>query len=86
MLQFFPSSILGRVSQTSTMSPLVIAVSSPHGSTGKTTVAINIALELASSRSRVLLIDGDLVGGSIANHFLLPDLPAGLPGAIRIAS
>jgi MinD-like ATPase involved in chromosome partitioning or flagellar assembly len=86
MLQLFPSSMLGRVSQTSTVSPLVIAVSSPHGSTGKTTVAINIALELASSRSRVLLIDGDLAGGSIANHFLLPDLPAGLPGAIRIAS
>jgi MinD-like ATPase involved in chromosome partitioning or flagellar assembly len=63
----------------------VIAVSGPYGSTGKTTVSINLALELAAERHRVLLIDGDLTASSIANNFLLSDLPAGLPGAIRIA-
>lgn len=78
-------SMARRVSKA-TSGPKVIAVSGPHGSTGKTTVSINLALELAAERHRVLLIDGDLRAGSIANNFLLADLPAGLPGAIRIAS
>jgi MinD-like ATPase involved in chromosome partitioning or flagellar assembly len=85
VLQKFPSSILRRVSKKSTVAPVVIAVSSPYGSNGKTTVAINLALELASSRSKVLLIDGDLAGGSVANHFLFSDLTPGLPSAIRVA-
>lgn len=78
-------SMARRVSKASS-GPKVIAVSGPHGSTGKTTVSINLALELAAERHRVLLIDGDLRASSIANNFLLADLPAGLPGAIRIAS
>jgi MinD-like ATPase involved in chromosome partitioning or flagellar assembly len=86
MLPIIPRSILGRVAQKSQAGPIVIAVSSPHGSHGKTTVAINLALELASERARVLLIDGDLAASAIPNHFLLSDLPAGLPGAIRIAN
>lgn len=64
----------------------VISVTGPYGSTGKTTVAINLALELTADKNRVLLIDADLAGASIANHFLLADLPAGLIGAIRIAN
>jgi MinD-like ATPase involved in chromosome partitioning or flagellar assembly len=86
MIQLFPRSILGRVSKKFPTGPLVIAVSSPCGSTGKTTVAINLALELASERAKVLLIDGDLRSGSIANHFLLSDMPAGVPAAIRVAN
>ena len=66
--------------------PQVIAVTSPPGSTGKTTVAISIALELAAEKFKVLLIDADLEGPSVANYFLLSDLPAGLTGALRIAS
>ena len=66
--------------------PQLIAVTSPHGSTGKTTVAINIALDLASEKYKVLLIDADLAGPSIANYFCLSELPAGLAGAMRIAS
>jgi MinD-like ATPase involved in chromosome partitioning or flagellar assembly len=66
--------------------PQVIAVTSPHGSTGKTTFAINLALELAAEKFRVLLIDADLQGPSLANYFCLSELPAGLAGAIRIAS
>jgi len=61
-------------------------VTSPHGSTGKTTVAINIALELASEKARVLLIDGDIQGPAVANHFVLTQQPAGLQAALRIAS
>ena len=86
MIQLFPRSVLGRVSKKSPTGPMVIAVSSPCGSTGKTTVAINLALELASERAKVLLIDGDLRSGSIANHFLLSDMPAGVPAAIRVAN
>lgn len=82
----FPRTVLGRVSQKTQSEPMVIAVSSAHGSTGKTTVAINLALEMASHKARVLLIDGDLRAGSIANHFLLSDLPAGLSGAVRVAN
>lgn len=85
MLNALSKTIARRVTQLP-VAPLVIAVSGPHGSTGKTTVAINLALELAAGRERVLLIDGDLRASAIANHFLLSDLPAGLPGAIRIAS
>jgi MinD-like ATPase involved in chromosome partitioning or flagellar assembly len=61
-------------------------VTSPHGSTGKTTVAINIALELAAEKARVLLIDGDIQGPAVANHFALTQQPAGLQAALRIAS
>ena len=66
--------------------PQVIAVTSPHGSTGKSIVAINLALELSSEKYRVLLVDADLEGPSLANYFCLSELPAGLAGAIRIAS
>lgn len=84
MFEALSKSMARRITQPSA-SPSVIAVSGPHGSTGKTTVSINLALELAAERSRVLLIDADTQASSIANHFLLSDIPAGLPGAIRIA-
>jgi MinD-like ATPase involved in chromosome partitioning or flagellar assembly len=61
-------------------------VTSPHGSAGKTTVAINIALELAAEKARVLLIDCDIQGPAVANHFALTQQPAGLQAALRIAS
>ena len=64
---------------------MVIAITSPYGSTGKTTLAINIALELAAERARVLLIDGDIQGPAVANHFLLTEQPSGLQAALRIA-
>ena len=86
MLDRISRSITSRVSPRTSSSPVVIAVTSPHGSTGKTTVAINIALELASEKARVLLIDGDIQGPAVANHFALTQQPAGLQAALRIAS
>lgn len=86
MLDRIARSITSRVSPRTTSSPVVIAVSSPYGSTGKTTVAINIALELAAEKARVLLIDGDLQGSAVANHFVLTEQPAGVQAALRIAS
>ncbi|CAB4630361.1 unannotated protein [freshwater metagenome] len=86
MAGLFPKQLFGRVNQKPTALNQVIAVSSPYGSTGKTTVAINLALELASGSAKVLLIDADFEGASVANQLLLTELPAGLPGALRVAS
>ena len=86
MLESIARSFRAAQKQNIKPEPQVIAVTSPHGSTGKTTVAINIALELAVEKFRVLLIDADLEGPSVANYLLLSELPAGLAGAIRIAS
>jgi MinD-like ATPase involved in chromosome partitioning or flagellar assembly len=86
MLDRTTRSITSRVSPRTNPSPVVIVVTSPHGSTGKTTVAINIALELAAEKARVLLIDGDIQGPAVANHFVLTQQPAGLQAALRIAS
>jgi MinD-like ATPase involved in chromosome partitioning or flagellar assembly len=86
VLEAIVRSIQAAKKQSSKPEPQVIAVTSPHGSTGKTTVAINIALELAAEKFRVLIIDADLDGPSVANYFCLSELPAGLVGAIRIAS
>ena len=86
MLDRITRSITSRVSPKTSSSPVVIAVTSPHGSAGKTTVAINIALELAAEKARVLLIDGDIQGPAVANHFALTQQPAGLQAALRIAS
>jgi Mrp family chromosome partitioning ATPase len=66
--------------------PIVIAITSPYGSTGKTTVVINLAAELAAAKYRVLIIDADIQGPSCANYLSLSELPAGFPGAVRIAS
>lgn len=86
MLDRLAKSITSRVSPKQSPSPAVIAITSPYGSTGKTTVAINIALELAAERARVLLIDADIQGPAVANHFLLSEQPAGLAAALRIAA
>jgi MinD-like ATPase involved in chromosome partitioning or flagellar assembly len=86
MLDSIVRSIQAAKKQNNKPEPQIIAVTSPHGSTGKTTVAINIALELAAEKFRVLIIDADLEGPSVANYFCLSELPAGLVGAIRIAS
>jgi MinD-like ATPase involved in chromosome partitioning or flagellar assembly len=85
MLDRIAKSITTRVSPKASLLPVVIAVTSPHGSTGKTTVAINLAIELAAEKARVLLIDGDIQGPAVANHFALTQQPAGLQAALRIA-
>jgi chromosome partitioning protein len=40
----------------------IIAVASPKGGSGKTTVALNLALSLARREYRVILVDGDVNG------------------------
>ncbi|WP_081746572.1 P-loop NTPase [Arthrobacter sp. H5] len=63
----------------------VIAVWGPAGSPGRTTVAVNIAAELAASGSSVLLIDADTYGASIAASLGLLDESAGVAQACRFA-
>ena len=86
MLETIVRSIQAAKKQSRSTEPQLIAVTSPHGSTGKTTIAINIALELSVEKYKVLLIDADLSGPSVANYLCLAELPAGLAGALRIAS
>ena len=86
MLESIVRSLQAAKKQNTKPEPQIIAVTSPHGSTGKTTVSINIALELAAEKFSVLLIDADLEGPSVANYLCLSELPAGLVGALRIAS
>lgn len=86
MLESLVRSIQAAKKHSTKPEPKVVAVTGPHGSTGKSTVAINLALELAAERFEVLLIDADLAGPSLANYFFLEEIPAGLVGAIRLAN
>jgi MinD-like ATPase involved in chromosome partitioning or flagellar assembly len=63
-----------------------ISVWGPHGSTGKTTIATNLAIELANLGKRVFLLDADCYGPSVASHFGLAEHPAGLAAACRLAN
>ena len=63
----------------------VIAVWGPAGSPGKSTVATNVAAELALSGQRVLLVDLDTLAPSLALGLGLVDTPAGLSACLRLA-
>lgn len=56
----------------------VVAIVSPRTGDGKTTVAVNLAMVMAQSASRTLLIDGDLRKRSLTRA-VAPDLSKGLP-------
>lgn len=55
------------------------------GSPGRTTVAVNLAAELATPLSRVVLIDADTVGASLAQCLAVLDEAPGLAAAARVA-
>ena len=63
----------------------IIAVWGPTGAPGRTTVAINVAAELAELGNRVLLIDADTYGGAIAPLLGLLDEASGLAAVCRLA-
>ncbi|NBR64693.1 MAG: hypothetical protein EBS85_01720 [Micrococcales bacterium] len=63
----------------------VIACWGPAGSPGKSTIAINIAAELALGGHSVLLIDLDTLAPAIALYLGLVDTPAGLSACLRLA-
>lgn len=57
----------------------------PGGSPGRSTIAINLAHELAQHGEEVVLIDADLWGGAIAQTLGLLADTAGLSAAVRAA-
>ena len=52
-----------------------VAVTSPEGSHGKTTIAFGLAVAIARSGAKTLLIDADLRRGRIAEMLDIPRLP-----------
>lgn len=56
-----------------------------HGSPGRTTVAVNMAAELAGAGHRVLLIDADTTAAGVVTHLGLLEESAGLAQACRQA-
>jgi MinD-like ATPase involved in chromosome partitioning or flagellar assembly len=64
----------------------LVAVWGPHGSTGRTTVAVNLAAELAASEESVLLVDADTRGASVGQFLGLLDEAPGLLAAVRAAA
>lgn len=52
----------GVQSTKATPGPCIIGVASPKGGSGKTTVALNLALSLARREHTVILVDGDVNG------------------------
>jgi MinD-like ATPase involved in chromosome partitioning or flagellar assembly len=63
----------------------VLAIWGPSGSPGKSTIAINVAAELALAGEKVLLIDLDTLAPSLALGLGLVDTPAGLSACLRLA-
>jgi MinD-like ATPase involved in chromosome partitioning or flagellar assembly len=64
----------------------VVAVWGPGGAPGRTTVAVNVAAELAASGHRVALVDADPYGGAIAPSLGLLDEAPGFASACRLAA
>jgi Flp pilus assembly CpaE family ATPase len=63
----------------------IIAVWGPAGAPGRTTVALNLASELARLGQPTLLVDADTYGGCIAQSLSLLDEAPGLAAATRSA-
>jgi len=62
----------------------VVAVWGPTGAPGRSTVAVNLAAELART-DRVLLVDADTYGGSHAQMLAVLDEAPGVAAAVRAA-
>ena len=73
-----------KVSPPESVTPKAICVWGTHGAPGRTTIAINLACELALKGARVLLIDLDSQSPSIADCFGLLDEKPGVSAAFRL--
>jgi len=61
----------------------VLCVWGPHGSPGRTTIALGIAAQLASRGQRVLVVDADTQGGTVAPALGLIDKTPGFLASMR---
>lgn len=64
----------------------VVAVWGPVGSPGRSTIAVNVAAELAALGHPTLLIDADTYGGVVAQLLGVLDEAPGLAAACRLAN
>lgn len=64
---------------------VVVVVWGPPGAPGRTTIAVNLAAELAAAGVRTLLVDADTHAASIAQHLALLDEAPGVAAATRLA-
>ncbi|MCL2455334.1 MAG: hypothetical protein FWD18_08580 [Micrococcales bacterium] len=64
----------------------LVAVWGPTGAPGRSTVAINLAAELASRHGATLLVDADTYGGAVAQLVGVLDEAPGLAAATRAAA
>ncbi|HET6165740.1 MAG TPA: hypothetical protein VFE07_02850 [Marmoricola sp.] len=76
---------VGRHQEDKSASGRVLAVWGPAGSPGRTTVAVGLAAELASS-ARTLLVDADPYGGTVAQTLGILDEMSGLLSVARMAN
>ncbi|HYI32522.1 MAG TPA: regulator [Glaciibacter sp.] len=63
----------------------VVAVWGPSGAPGRTTLAINIAAEIAAAGHTVVLVDADTYGGTVAPALGMLDEAPGFAAACRLA-
>ena len=63
----------------------IIAVWGPAGAPGRTTIAVNVAAELAAAGHTVALVDADPYGGAVAPSLGLLDEAPGFASACRLA-
>ncbi|MDX6201784.1 MAG: hypothetical protein QOJ83_1284 [Frankiales bacterium] len=64
----------------------VVAVWGPTGAPGRTTIAVNLASELAAAGQPTLLIDADVYGGVVAQLLGVLEEAPGLAAAARMAN
>lgn len=64
----------------------MLAVWGTTGAPGRTTVAVNLAAELAAKGCKVLLVDADTYGGAVAQVLGLLDEAPGIAAACRAAA
>ncbi|RAN79288.1 hypothetical protein B5P43_15345 [Bacillus sp. SRB_336] len=74
-----------RMAASGSAAPRLIAVWGPIGSPGRTLIAVNIAGELAAQGRRVMLVDADSYGASVAASLGLLDESASFAQACRVA-
>jgi MinD-like ATPase involved in chromosome partitioning or flagellar assembly len=77
---------IGSADHAQSRNGTVIAVWGPAGSPGRTTVAIQLAAELAAQGQRVALIDADTYGGTVAPALGLLDESPSFAAACRLAA